>query len=285
MTRACRENTATLKNGLKSHYYEWPGDGPALILLHPSAGYARIWEWVAEALGNRFHIFAPDQRGHGLSGRPDGDYSAQEYAHDLELFMQELGIDRAIVVGHSLGGRVAQVFAAMYPERILALGLVNGPHVCNFRVTRADAKLVLRVAQMTTEYPEDFASEDEIRAFYKGHRPWNHEADELLNHRIAHNFRRLETGRIIPLHDDVRVAQGLSHMLDDLSSYARGTECPVLLMRASRSTASREEIEELSRYWKDARVIDLDGDYALQLDNPQGVAQTITEFAQNLELI
>jgi 2-(acetamidomethylene)succinate hydrolase len=59
---------------------------------------------MAEALGDQFHIYAPDQRGHGRTDKADGDYSAQEYAEDLGLFMQELGLDRAVVVGHSLGG-------------------------------------------------------------------------------------------------------------------------------------------------------------------------------------
>ena len=104
--RDFQDKHVTLRNGLKVHYYEWPGPGPNLILLHPSSGYGRMWEWTANALGSRFHVYALDQRGHGDSGRPDGDYSAEEYADDLLLFFQAVGIDKAIVAGQSLGGRV-----------------------------------------------------------------------------------------------------------------------------------------------------------------------------------
>src|SRR2546428_4839338 len=134
--RDVQEKNVTLSNGLKIHYYEWPGRRPSLVLLHPSSGYGRMWEGTANALGPRFHVYGLDQRGHGDSGRPDGDYSAEEYAQDLHLFFQQVGIDKAIVAGQSLGGRVGQVFAAVYPGEIQGLGLVGGPPPSNFFPTR-----------------------------------------------------------------------------------------------------------------------------------------------------
>src|SRR5262245_3255730 len=99
--RAFQEKDVTLPNGLTVHYYEWPGPGPALVLLHPSSGYGRMWEWTVNHLGPRFHGYALDQRGHGASGRPDGDYSAEEYANDLYLFFRAVGIDAAVIAGQS----------------------------------------------------------------------------------------------------------------------------------------------------------------------------------------
>src|SRR5205809_1819377 len=133
---AMDEKDVILSNGLKVHYYEWPGSKPALIFLHPSSGYGRMWEATANHLGSRFHIYAIDQRGHGSSGRPDGDYSAEEYADDLRLFLTSVGVDKAILAGQSLGGRVGIVFAAVHPERTLGLALVGGPHLSNFYPTR-----------------------------------------------------------------------------------------------------------------------------------------------------
>src|SRR5215510_7504463 len=72
--RAFHEKNVTLANGLTIHYFEWPGPKPNLVLLHPSSGYGRMWEATASALGSRCHVWALDQRGHGDSGRPDGDY-------------------------------------------------------------------------------------------------------------------------------------------------------------------------------------------------------------------
>lgn len=121
---------------------------------------------MAEAIGDRFRIYAPDQRGHGQTDKADGDYSAQEYVEDLALFMQELKIDRAVLVGHSLAGRVAQVFAARYPQHVSALGLIAGPHLSNFYGVRDSARSVLEGAYGTINYPDEFGSKEEAYAFY-----------------------------------------------------------------------------------------------------------------------
>src|SRR5438552_16214779 len=103
--RPVHERRITLPNGLGLHYDEWPGPPPILVFLHPSSGYGRMWEWTVNQLGSRFHVYALDQRGHGASGRPDGDYSAEEYANDLQLCVPAVGIDKAILPGQALGGR------------------------------------------------------------------------------------------------------------------------------------------------------------------------------------
>lgn len=285
MPRAITESAVKLPNGLGMHYHEWPGQGPILILLHPSLGYGRIWEWMAEAMGDQFHIYAPDQRGHGQSDKAEGDYSAQEYAEDLCLFMQELGIGRAVLVGHSLGGRVAQVFAARYPERVAALGLIAGPHLSNFYGTRDSARAILEGVHGTIHYPEEFGSKEEAYAFMRSRKPWTHDPDAALNHRIEHNFVHVDDGRLIPRYDNVRVAQGLAHLTYNLRPYAERVECPVLILRASSGDAlTREQADEVAGFWRNARVVDVEGHYALQLENPLGAAKAITTFLSGLDV-
>jgi pimeloyl-ACP methyl ester carboxylesterase len=279
VSRAFREDTVKLPNGLAMHYHEWPGQGPTLILLHPSLGYGRIWEWMVDALGDQFHIYAPDQRGHGRTDKADGDYSAQEYAEDLGLFMQELGIDRAALVGHSLGGRVAQVFAGRYPQRVSALGLVAGPHLSNFFSTRDSARKIIEGMYDTINYPEEFGSKEELFAFLRSRNPWTHDPEAALDHRIEHNYVHLDDGRLVPRYDNVRIAQGLGHLTYNLRPHAARVECPVLILRASSGDAlTREQADEIADSWRDAQVVDVEGHYALQLENPQGVAKAITIF-------
>ena len=76
----------TLSNGLKMRYYQWPGTGPNLVLLHPSSGYGRMWDMTARSLGGQLHVFALDQRGHGDTDRPDGIYTAEELCTKSTLF-------------------------------------------------------------------------------------------------------------------------------------------------------------------------------------------------------
>lgn len=278
MSREFVEKDVVLSNGLAVHYNEWPGKGPAMVLLHPTCGYGRIWEWMVEEFGDRFHIYAPDQRGHGRSARPDGDYSAQEYAEDVNLFMEQLGIDKAIIVGHSLGGRVAQVFASHYPERVLATVLM-ATHVANFFQTIESVHAVMKDAYGWLSTPTSFADRQEAFTFMRERRPFLHDPDAALEHRMDHNFVALEDGRLALRYDLTRVSQGLVYLMFNMRPFAARVECPVLLLRASRGASpSRDQADEIAKCWKRAKVVDVDGYYALQLENPSGTAAEIQAF-------
>jgi 2-(acetamidomethylene)succinate hydrolase len=275
--RAFHEKDVTLPNGLKVHYYEWPGPKPNLVLLHPSSGYGRMWEWTANHLGSAFHVFALDQRGHGNSGRPDGDYSAEEYAQDLYLFFERVGIDTAIVAGQSLGGRVGQVFAAMHPERIQALGLVGGPHPSNFFPTKQATIKVLRAAQRMLESQTEFPTKDAALTYMRSLRP--RDKDEWLRHRVEHNTVPAGSGVAVK-YDHVRVAMGLAHMADDLRKYAATATCPVAILRGTKSSeVTADEAKEIARCWTNGCVVEIEGDYALQMENPAGLAQALVGLA------
>jgi pimeloyl-ACP methyl ester carboxylesterase len=121
-------------NGLRLHYRRWSPSTPApdqslspIVLLHGLASAARIWDFVAPLLAGRGYVVtAFDQRGHGESDKPDGDYGfATIIADDFAAF-QSLGIVRPMLVGHSWGAMVALEYAATYPDSVSALALVDG---------------------------------------------------------------------------------------------------------------------------------------------------------------
>lgn len=277
VVREMKEGVAKLPNGLVTHYYEWPGTGPTLLLLHPTCGYGRIWEWLVEALGDHFHIVAPDQRGHGYSGRPDGSYSAEEYADDAALFMKAVGIESAILFGHSLGSRVAQVLASRYPQHVQAL-MITAPHLSNFYGTREAAAEVLAHAASVLTHPEVFTDRGEAFDYMRTHTPWIADPDEALNHRLEYNFVHHGDGSVSPMYDVVRVAQGLSHLSDDYRGYAAAVECPVLILRAQSGKLTVDHAANLAALWRHATVVDVPGTYAIQLENPQATADAINAY-------
>jgi pimeloyl-ACP methyl ester carboxylesterase len=247
------------------------------VLLHPSSGYGRMWEWTANALGPSFHVYALDQRGHGDSGRPDGDYSAEEYADDLYLFFREVGLDRAIVAGQSLGGRVGQVFAARYPQHVQGLGLVGGPHLSNFFPTREATINVLGAAHRMLESQTEFPSREAALQYLRTSRPRDRE--EARHHRVEHNMVSA-AGGVAFKYDKVRVAIGLAHMADDLRKHAAQTTCPVAILNGSVSSElTTAQAKEIAGCWKNAVVVDVEGDYALQMENPSGLARALLSFA------
>jgi pimeloyl-ACP methyl ester carboxylesterase len=105
--------------------YRRGGDGPALLLLHGITNSSETWERVAPSLAERFTLIAPDLLGHGRSATPRGDYSLGAHASGARDVLTALGIERATVVGHSLGGGIAMQFAYQFPERCERLVLVS----------------------------------------------------------------------------------------------------------------------------------------------------------------
>ena len=103
-------------NGLTIHYRR-AGDGTTpLVLAHGATDNGGCWGRVAASLADRFAIFAPDARGHGKSSAPAGDYSSGTMATDLAAFIAALGIDRPLVMGHSMGANTTLALVAGWPE-------------------------------------------------------------------------------------------------------------------------------------------------------------------------
>ena len=101
------------------------GEGPPLILLHGVGDNALDWTWVMPALARTHRVHAPDLPGSGRSAKPEGDdYSPAYFGRFLNGFLDALGIERAVVVGNSLGGLVGLRLALANPERVAALGLL-----------------------------------------------------------------------------------------------------------------------------------------------------------------
>jgi pimeloyl-ACP methyl ester carboxylesterase len=105
--------------------YRQGGAGPALLLLHGVTNSSATWERVAPSLAEHFTLIAPDLLGHGESATPRGDYSLGAHASGARDVLTALGIERATVVGHSLGGGIAMQFAYQFPERCERLVLVS----------------------------------------------------------------------------------------------------------------------------------------------------------------
>lgn len=118
--------TVQLANEVDLQYVEH-GDstGVAVILLHGVTDSWHSYELVLPHLPKSIRAFALSQRGHGDSERPLTGYHPHDFAADVAAFMEALNIERAVIVGHSMGSYVAQCFAMNYPERTSGLVLVG----------------------------------------------------------------------------------------------------------------------------------------------------------------
>ena len=146
--------------GQKIHYVE-AGSGPNLILLHGLGGSSQVWQFNIGPLAEKYHVFVPDQIGFGKSDKPLVNYRIRTYVDFLDQFCKQLKIDRPTLVGNSMGGWIAAIYTATYPDRV--------------------DKLVLADAAGYAP-PKDF----DTRAFF-GLNPTTREGMKVLSARVFYN--------------------------------------------------------------------------------------------------
>jgi non-heme chloroperoxidase len=120
--------TTRLATGLRVHYAEQGDrDGEAIVFLHAYADSWSSYGRVLPLLSPSYHAFALDQRGHGDSDKPECCYTADDYAADVDAFMEAVGIEKATLVGDSSGGLIVQRVALSFPHRVGRLVLIGSP--------------------------------------------------------------------------------------------------------------------------------------------------------------
>ena len=125
MTRVPKDEWVDL-NGLSFHYRDWGGSGQPIVLLHGLASTCHIWDMVAPILAEDNAVVALDQRGHGVSAKPDDGYEFATVSNDLLALIRARNMERPIIVGHSWGADVALEFAVAYPEIACGICFVDG---------------------------------------------------------------------------------------------------------------------------------------------------------------
>ena len=111
-------------NGIELAYAR-RGNGSPLVLLHGYPLDHHLWDEIAPLLEDTFDLILPDLRGFGESITVDSPYTMDDYSSDIKGLLDHLGIRKAAIAGHSMGGYTALAFTKLYPERVSALGLVS----------------------------------------------------------------------------------------------------------------------------------------------------------------
>jgi pimeloyl-ACP methyl ester carboxylesterase len=101
------------------------GKGDPILLIHGFAGSKHYWDKIIPDLANEYRVIAPDLPGHGESGMGKGRNSIEDMASTIKELLDQLGLDRVILFGHSLGGYITLAFAELYPQYLKGLSLVH----------------------------------------------------------------------------------------------------------------------------------------------------------------
>jgi non-heme chloroperoxidase len=155
--------TTRLATGLQVHYAE-QGDreGEVIVFLHAYVDSWFSYSRMLPLLSPSYHAFAFDQRGHGDSDKPQCCYTADDYAADVDAFMDAVGIEKATLVGDSSGGLIAQRVALSYPHRVSRLVLIGSP------TTLVNNEAVMKAGEEMLAGLEDPISPEFVREFVLG---------------------------------------------------------------------------------------------------------------------
>lgn len=233
-----REELITSRAGLKLRVREWgPVDGDPLVLLHGLRGYSGTWRALASALEGRWRLIAFDQRGRGDSDwDADRNYYTDAYLADLEDVVATRNIDRFSLLGHSMGGTTAYVYAAEFPHRLKALIIEDIAPGSSVAGEGAE-----RIKREMATVPVDFADWAEARAYWSRMRPTVGEA--AVDQRLAESLREGPDGRIVWRYDAVGISEARLHpdpaRIVDLWPYVRRITTPTLIIRGGRSDFCR----------------------------------------------
>lgn len=146
-------------NGLDLHYLDWGNVGaPPVVCVHGYTSSAEAFNALARHFHDRFHIVAPDVRGHGESAwSPDGAYQYRDQVADLAGLVDQLGLARFTLIGTSMGGIIAMAFAAAHAARLVGLVINDiGPDV---------EEGSQRITQMVGGRPDEFATLEDAMAY------------------------------------------------------------------------------------------------------------------------
>ncbi len=251
--------------------WEWTGDPPATLLLHGIGNYARYWDFFADAIAGRLRLVATDARGHGESGRPADGYAPPEFVADALAVLDALTIERALVVGHSMGGTHAIRLAAAHPDRVERLVVVDaGPEPMPEGAQRA--------RRLSLERPERFEYADEALAYLRRTSPGY--SEEVYKNRMRWLFRE-DAGDLVWRSSRDALASIMSGRGSDLGDALRAVRCPVLLVRGTRSNVLSSDVaERMVKSVADGRLVELDAGHNVALDRPKELADAVVAFAR-----
>ena len=122
------------RDGFELHALDSGQGPPDFLCLHGLVDSVAIWDRLADPLAERGRALRVDQRGHGASGAPPGPYGRSDLAGDVVAVLDHAGIERAVLVGHSMGGIVSMATALAHPQRVAGLVLIGTASQCNEKV-------------------------------------------------------------------------------------------------------------------------------------------------------
>lgn len=239
---------------LQLHFLVWGDErNPPLLLIHGTRDHAWSWRRTAEALADRYCVYAPDLRGHGDSGwATGGEYSIIDYALDLHALGEAIGRAPYTIVAHSLGGGVALQYAGAFPEKVSRIITIEGlgRHLWDRRESRPAHERMRRWVESMREleqrqprvYETLEAAEERMREAN------GHLTPELARELTEHGVRRVDGGFAWKYDNFTRSGSPYEFNMEDARDLWNQVRCPILIIFGEESFGKRMGNMDLSAF-------------------------------------
>ena len=217
-----------------------------MILIHGGRDHCRNWDWVAEHFRNDYHIIAPDLRGHGDSEwMRGGSYNQIDYVYDIAQLLDQKGMAPVTVIGHSLGGSIALLYTALFPQNVRKLVAIEGmgppPAMIKARINQSLGPRVhdwmADLRKLSGRLVRRYATLED--AFQRMQTENPHLSKERTRHLTIHGSNQNEDGTYSWKFDNyVRAFAPSGIPFEDIWAMFTEITCPTLLVRGLESWAS-----------------------------------------------
>ncbi|MBX3581080.1 MAG: alpha/beta hydrolase [Rhizobiaceae bacterium] len=246
------------------------GDGPLVLFFHGITSNSAVFMPMMARLSDRFTTIAVDQRGHGLSDKPESGYEADDYAEDIASLIRTIDRGPAILVGHSLGSRNSVTAAANNPDLVRSVVAIDFTPYIEVEVFDALEARVNAGDQLFTDTKA-------VEAYLSNRYP-NIPAD-AIRIRAESGYRAVEGG-LRPLASPAAMAQTAKGLRADLTPAYRKVTRPVLIIRGEESKlVSASALAKTSRLRPDLPVVVVPGaDHYVNEVSPEVTLKAIKNF-------
>jgi pimeloyl-ACP methyl ester carboxylesterase len=252
---------------LRLHYVDWGNDdAPPLLLIHGGRDHCRNWDWVAEELRHDYHIIAPDLRGHGDSQwMIGGSYNQVDYLYDVAQLLHQTKMTPVTIIGHSLGGSIALMYAGLFPETVTKLVAIEGlgppPKMVKDRIEVPIEKRlqywINDLRKASGRIPRRYKSLEDAYDRMQTENP--HLTEAQARHLTIHGSNQNEDGTYSWKFDNyVRTFSPVGVSFADQTKSHEHISCPTLLVRGTESWASDPEQDGRAAHFQDARVANIE---------------------------
>ena len=249
-------------DGIQIQLAVWEGHGKDILCIHGLTANSRFWDCLALALSPIHKIIAMDLRGRGFSDKPLTGYSIEHHCRDILSLMNDQGLERTVLIGHSLGAFISLAFSAQYPQRVDRLILVDGGgKLSETQMAKVFAGIKPSLDRLGQVFPtfDAYVSLMKQAPFLQ---PWNSYMETYFRYEVEEGEGGVRS-RVRPEHIE---EEATNLKKEDSTQFYSKVSCPTLILRATEGMLAEDDLvlpedvaNRMVKAMLHAELVELDG--------------------------